>query len=182
MSQALYPLQVYLSILKLVTQIGLCFTCVFLKNGGIGDKFMWFASLQMWWEEENVELSEWGSCEKRGERLWWRFLEKGRKICYPPPPPIPPPCSLRTQSMKNGGQVQKLRWHSHALSMRVTGTTLSKIRILDSHCQKSVTDNSHTGHTNYLFLPESRLPRKALWCKNHENTSDRKSHPWAPLQ
>ncbi len=27
----------------------------------------------------------------------------------------------------------------------------------------------------------SHQPRKALWCKNHENPSDRKSHTWAPL-
>ncbi len=31
---------------------------------------------------------------------------------------------------------------------------------------------------HFIYL----LPRKAFWCKNHENPSDRESHTWAPLK
>jgi hypothetical protein len=33
----------------------------------------------------------------------------------------------------------------------------------------------------YIFTPKSPTHGKALWCKNHENPSDRKSHTCAPL-
>jgi hypothetical protein len=32
-----------------------------------------------------------------------------------------------------------------------------------------------------IFSPQSHLPRKASWCKNNENRSDRESHTLAPL-
>jgi hypothetical protein len=31
------------------------------------------------------------------------------------------------------------------------------------------------------FEPQSRRPVETLWCKNHGNPSDRKSHAWTPL-
>ncbi len=36
--------------------------------------------------------------------------------------------------------------------------------------------------TSLYFSPKVTNPAKALWCKNHENPIDRKSHTWAPLQ
>jgi hypothetical protein len=35
---------------------------------------------------------------------------------------------------------------------------------------------------NFLFLPWSRLPIEALWCKNKKNPCDENFHTWAPLR
>jgi hypothetical protein len=36
--------------------------------------------------------------------------------------------------------------------------------------------------TNFYFNPKiAPPPIETLWCKNHQNPSDRKSHTWAPL-
>ncbi len=32
------------------------------------------------------------------------------------------------------------------------------------------------------FSHKSHQPRETIWCKNHENPSDEKSHTWAPLK
>jgi hypothetical protein len=36
--------------------------------------------------------------------------------------------------------------------------------------------------TSLYFSPKVPNPAKALWCKNHENPIDGKSHVWAPLK
>ncbi len=33
---------------------------------------------------------------------------------------------------------------------------------------------------NFYFLPQSRLPIEALWCKNKKNPFDENFHTWAP--
>jgi hypothetical protein len=34
---------------------------------------------------------------------------------------------------------------------------------------------------SFILTPKSPFHLEALWCKNHENPSDRQSHTWAPL-
>jgi hypothetical protein len=44
--------------------------------------------------------------------------------------------------------------------------------------------NSYKKASFFKFNPKVAPPpkKKTLWCKNHENPSDRKAHTWAPLK